>query len=98
MKKIAVLGGMAIALGVGGWAYLMSPTITEVVNSEPEVVKEIVVEDALDVRIKKAQEEARSDIETKLEAYRQELLTEVADEVKVEYIAEVEASISDESY
>jgi len=98
MKRIAILGGIAALVGVGAWGYLMTPSEMEVRNFTPEVVTETVVEDALQLRIEEAQEEAKDEIEAKLETYRQELLRAVADEVKVEYIAEIEATISDESY
>ena len=99
MKRLLIaLVGVGIAVGA---LFVLTNvgSIVEVQNhiERIEVEKKVTV-DALEVRIKEAQEEASQNIETKLEAYRQELLTEVADQVKREYIKEVEASISSEGY
>ena len=101
MKKLLALGGIAVALTAVGWAYLMSPTITEVVNHEPEVVTEVVTVNMLEDRIEDAQEAKRAEIEEAAEraynALYEEKMIEVADSVKEAYIAEIEATISSES-
>lgn len=90
---VGIVGGAVYALAnVGSSLEVVNPRIEQI-----EVEKEVAV-DALEIRIREAQDKASQVIDTKLETYRQELLKEVADQVKREYIKEVEASISSESY
>ena len=79
---------------------------SEVSYEREEVVAtttlEVVTVDILEERIKEAQEAKRAEIEEAAEraynALYEEKMTEVADSVKEAYIAEIEATISSESY
>jgi len=67
-----------------------------------ETVYQVEKVDSLEIRIKEAQEEAREAIETKAQTAYEAIITDemtaVADRVKVEYITEIEETISDEGY
>lgn len=103
MKNIAILGGIAIMIGVIGWGYLMTPSTMEVERfAEPEVIVKTEIKDSLEERIKEAQDEARSSVEAKAqaayEAVLQDEMNAIADSVKTDYIAEIEATITSEHY
>lgn len=90
-----------VILIVFGGLYLLSQLsfTTEVVREE--VIELIEEEDKygnLDRMIETAQGEAEVEISVKVEEYRQQLLKEVEDEVKAQYITDLESTISSEEY
>lgn len=107
MKKTLLWVGIVVAMSfaVLNWDSISSVLKNEeVVYSKPEpetVVKTETVE-VLEVRIKNAQDEARERIESEAQAlydeYVEEEMTKVSDQVKEEYIAEIEATISSAAY
>ena len=84
--------------------YLLAPTEVSYERevSEQEVVTEVVTVDVLEDRITEAKEAKRAEIEEAAQraydALYEEKMIEVADSVKEAYIAEIEATISSESY
>lgn len=97
MKTIIILGALAVVVGFAALSSIFGSEVV-VKNERVETVVETVVEDKLEVRIKAAQEAAHAEIEAEVETYRQQLLTEIADEVKMEYIKELESSITSPEY
>jgi biopolymer transport protein ExbB/TolQ len=99
MKSIAI-GVIALGVIIGGVLYFVPSTQTIVPERVKEVEKIVEVQ-TLDKRIKEAQEQAKADIEARaVEAYNalyDAEMTKVADSVKEEYIAEIEATISADS-
>ena len=99
MKLITILGGIVIvAVGV---LYFV-PSTQEFVNERIVEVERVQTVDALEVRINEAREAAMASTTAKAqEAYDKVYEAEmkrVADEVKADYIAEIEKTISDPSY
>lgn len=100
MKTIIITG---LVMSVIGGAVLFYPSVTEVTNIREYVEVEKTVEvNVLENRIKGALDEANGSIEAKAqEAYNKVYEMEVKkieDKVKADYIAEIEATISSESY
>ena len=99
MKALIILLGMAVLVSVGGYFYLDAKSTVEVIKEE--VINTVNEEDKygnLDKMIQDAQKEAEGEINSKLEAYKEELLKEVEDEVKANYIKELEGTITSEAY
>jgi LPS O-antigen subunit length determinant protein (WzzB/FepE family) len=99
MKTITVLGGIVIvALGI---LYTV-PWTQEYVAERIVEVPTVETVDVLEVRIKEAQNGAQASTTAKAqEAYDKVFKTEmkrIEDEVKADYIAEIEKTISDPSY
>lgn len=76
MKKVLILGGMAILIVLGGWSYLMAPNEIEVKNLSPEVITEtkIVKEDVIQARVTEAQEAERERIENEANTMRDDFV------------------------
>lgn len=92
MKKIVI----AIIIAIAAIAlFVFWPSTVH--YTEPQVVTEVVTEEveSVEVRIKAAQDAARGDIEAKAQEaydhYVEQALTQIATEVRDEYIAELEA-------
>ena len=88
-----------IGVAVVGTGYI--PT-TEEARREVITQTEEVHVDALEARIKAAQDAARSEIEAKAQSAYESVLdaemTQIADTVKAEYIAEIQGTITSEVY
>ena len=104
MKKIITVAGIALVVGLAAFStvfYSEDYVVTNerIVATTTEVVVEVK---ELDVRIEEAQEAARAEVEAKASAaYKavlEEEMTAISDRVKQEYVAEIEATISAESY
>lgn len=85
-------------LGVGivtaaGYALLFTGTTMEVVNPTIERVEVEKTVDALEVRIKDAQEAARAEIETKADEMRAEYIENEMKTIEAQVLAEVEAEL-----
>lgn len=97
--KLIALG--IVALGVIGGMLYFVPSTQVVFNERVVEVEKIVEVQSLDKRIAEAQEKAKADVEKRAqEAYNalyDAEMTKVADSVKEEYIAEIEATISSDS-
>lgn len=98
MKIIIPLVGL-VAVVVGGLHFY--PNTQEAENAS--VVEEKVIEvDTLDLRIKEAQEAKMSEIEASAQLaydeYIQNELDAIEEEVKIEYIKELEETIESEDY
>ena len=100
MKTIIIAVGIVIAMGVA----VNIPFTAEVIQGEQTIIevekeKEVIM---LDQRVKTAQEAEMSQIEASAqEAYDNFVskeLKQIEDKVKVEYIKELEATISDPDY
>lgn len=99
MKTLIIVAGFATLVGLAAFSTVFVGTETVVKNERVvETVVETVEVKDLEVRIKEAQEARHDAIEAEVDTYRQQLLEEVADEVKLEYIKEIESTISSESY
>jgi molecular chaperone DnaK (HSP70) len=98
MKILAITGVVAV-LVIGGMTFI--PSVSETVNKTIEIEKEVEV-DALDKRIKEAVESASASTTEKAQkAYDDVVAKEtkrIEDEVKADYIAEIESTITDPSY
>lgn len=100
MKTIITLG---IVMSVIGGIVFFYPSVTEVQNIREVIEVEKTVEvNVLEARIKEALDGAENDIKAKAEeAYNRvrEIETKkIEDAVKAQYIKEIEATISSESY
>lgn len=86
----------------GGVVVMNRGGIVEVINTQPETVVEVKEVIMLDERIKNAQNAEMSQIKASAQeaydAYIQKELKRIEDKVKIEYIQELEATITDESY
>lgn len=90
---IAVLLGVGI-VGTAAYAVMFTGNTMEVVNSveRVEIEKEVTV-DALEVRIKEAQEAARADIEAKADEARTEYINNEMKTIEAAVLAEVESEL-----
>jgi hypothetical protein len=99
MKPLIVTG---LAILVIGGLFYFAPQ--ERMVFEREIVTEEVIKEVptLDIRIEKAQAEARKEIEQKAQeaydAFVKKEMKRIEDEVKIEYISEIEKSIEDVVY
>lgn len=106
MKKTLLWVGIVVAMSfaVLNWDSISSVLKNEEVyiNPKPETVVKTETVEVLEVRIKNAQDEARERIESEAQAiydkHVEEEMTKVSDQVKEEYIAEIEATISSDEY
>lgn len=99
MKTLFVLLGMAGTLSVAGYLYL--DTTVEVIKETVTVTETVTEEDKygnLDKLITEAIQASQGDIETKLDTYRAELEKEIEDQIKSEYILDLEDTISTNDY
>ena len=101
--KLSIAWIVIVIIGVIGGILYFVPSTQTVLNERVVEVEKVVEVPTLDKRIEDAQNEARSDIEAKAQeaynAFVEKEMTRIADEVKAEYIAEIEATISaDASY
>lgn len=101
MNKIILLGGVIVGGGV--LIFLANqPQVVHVTNDRQEPVIQVETVDVLQARITSAQDAARADIEAKgqeaYQAFVDKELDIIRQEVTSEYIAELEQSISIESY
>lgn len=98
MKALLILGGL-VALVIGGMVFV--PQVSETVNNTIEIEKTVEV-DALKKRIDEAQNSAQASTTAKAQAAYDEVLIKeqkrIEDEVKADYIAEIEATIEDPAY
>lgn len=100
MKRILVGTLVGVAL-IGGAVLYFLPSTHEVINDR--VVQEKVIEvDTLDLRIKTAQEAKMGEIEASAQKAYDEYIAEqlrlIEEQVKIEYIKELEETISSEDY
>ena len=106
MKKTLLWVGIVVAMSfaVLNWDSISSVLKNEEVytNPKPETVVKTETVEVLEVRIKDAQDAARERIESEAQAiydkHVEEEMTKVSDQVKEEYIAEIEATISSDEY
>lgn len=103
MKTLIIVAGLAAVVGLAALNQIFGGEIVVVNERVATTTVEVqVVEEKLEVRIKDAQEAARAEVEAKAQnAYNaviEEEMTAIADDVKKEYIKEIEATISSESY
>lgn len=104
MKKLITLAGLAVVVGLAAFSTIFIEDEIVVTNERKVATTtvEVQVVDQLEERIKEAQEAAKADIEKAAEraynALYEEKMKEVEDSVKKEYISEIEASITSESY
>lgn len=93
MKKylVIILG----CLVLGGVAFNLQDTVTYTNTVEPEVIEKINTVNELDMRIKDAQDAARTDIETEAQkmydTFVQERLLDVELDVRTQFRKELEA-------
>lgn len=97
--KAIIVTGVAVLVIIGGMSFI--PSVSETVNKTIEVEKEVEV-DALEKRINEALEASQASTTEKAQkAYDDVVAKEkkrIEDEVKADYIAEIEATITDPSY
>ena len=104
MNKLIILAGFAIVVGMAAFSTVfLGDEVTYVKEREVATTTvEVQMVEVLEERIKEAQDAARGDIEAKAQAAYdavvEDEMTAVADEVKKDYISEIEATISSESY
>jgi len=99
--KLIIAGIAMLGVIIGGVLYFV-PSTQVIVPERVVEVEKIVEIQSLDKRIAEAQEKAKADIEARaVEAYNalyDAEMTKVADSVKEEYIAEIEATIKNPDY
>jgi hypothetical protein len=99
--KLTIAGIALLGVIIGGVLYFVPSTQTIVPERIVEVEK-IVEVPTLEKRIEVAQQEAKADVEARaVEAYNalyEAEMARIADEVKEEYIAEIEATITNPAY
>lgn len=99
MTKFIFALGIVLAMGV---IVMFIPNTTEVINHRPETIIQVETVDTLEDRIKTAQEAEMSQIEASAQeaynAYVEGELKRIEDEVKIEYIKEIEQTIDDPAY
>lgn len=100
MKTLIVAVGIAVAMGV---AVRYMPNTAEVMKSTPETIVKVEKVDTLEDRIKNAQEAEIDTVQSKAQAaydavYDDEMNQISDDEVKTQYISEIESTITSEDY
>ena len=106
METIKILGVGMLLVGVMGTAIYYGESLGSLfdkeVIKETQTIVEVQTVDSLADRIKTAQEAAQDATEASAQAlydeYIEKELKRIEDEIKIEYIAEVEATIEDPAY